>query len=347
MAKKRPMTYAASGVDVAVWNKTRERIGKLVKGTYNQHVLGKFGQFGGLFSISHLKKIAKPVLVSSVDGVGTKLKIAVEMGIHDTVGEDLVNHCVDDILVLGAQPLFFLDYIGTGKLSPAVIGDILMGFTRACRSQGCVLIGGETAEMPGMYAPGDYDLAGTIVGVVDEKNVIDGSTIHPGDIIIGLRSNGLHTNGYSLARKIVRERAKLSYTSVFKPTGRSIGEELLRPHRAFSPVISLMRRKLIKGCAHITGGGFHDNVDRVLPPNCNAVIEAGTWIPDPIFLFLQEKGDVETDEMYHTFNMGIGLVLVVKPADTGKVLNAPEIRQFKPTVIGKVAKGTGVVEMKY
>jgi phosphoribosylformylglycinamidine cyclo-ligase len=347
MPKKRPLTYADAGVNVDLWNKARSRVGELVSSTYNKHVLGKFGQFGGMFSIGHLKEYKKPVLVSSVDGVGTKLKIAVEMGIHSTVGQDLVNHCVNDILVLGARPLFFLDYIGTGKLSREVLEKIVEGFAVACKAENCVLIGGETAEMPGMYAPGEYDLAGTIVGVVDEKEIIDGSAIKAGDVLIGLRSNGLHTNGYSLARKIVSDAARASYRDVFQATGRTLGEELLRPHRAYSPVLALMKNKLIRGCAHITGGGFHDNVDRILPSTCDAVIDAKTWKPDAIFAWLQEKGGVETDEMYHTFNMSIGMVLAVKPSDRNVVLSAPEIKAFDPKAIGAVAKGSGIVRMEY
>ncbi len=287
------------------------------------------------------------MLVSSVDGVGTKLKIAFETGMHDTVGEDIVNHCIDDILVLGAKPLFFLDYLGTGKLDPHVAEQILTGLTRACTSAGCALIGGETAEMPGFYQEGEYDIAGTIVGVVDECDVVDGRDIRPGDILIGLRSNGLHTNGYSLARKIVTEVAGKGYGDRFEPTGRTFGEELLRPHRPYLPVLELMAKKLIRGCAHITGGGFQENVDRILPQNCNAVIDTTKWKPDAIFEFLQSEGAVANDEMYRTFNMGIGMVLVVERSAQDEVLRAPSVAPFAPSVIGRIVEGGAQVVMEY
>ncbi len=342
-----PLTYADAGVDLSAWAETKKRIGKLVKSTYTKNVIGKFGHFSGLFDVSMLKDYDKPILVSSIDGVGTKLKIAFETGIHDTVGEDIVNHCVDDILVLGAQPLYFLDYIGTGVLSPKVTEQFMKGLTRACKKTGCVLIGGETAEMPGVYNSGEYDIAGTIVGIVDEKNIIDGSTICVGDAIIGLRSNGLHTNGYSLARKIVTEVAEKKYSDTFPGTGKTFGQELLKPHIAYSPLLSLMEKKLIKGCAHITGGGFQENVDRILPRGCDAVIDTKTWKPETIFSFLQDTGNVENDEMYRTFNMGIGMTLVVDASHTQEVVNAKELKEFKPLVIGSVIKGERKVILEF
>jgi phosphoribosylformylglycinamidine cyclo-ligase len=347
MAAKKSLSYADAGVNIPVWNKARKRIGKLVESTFNKNVVGKFGHFGGMFSLAALKSYKKPILVSSVDGVGTKLAIAAETGIHNTVGMDIVNHCINDILVLGAKPLYFLDYIATGKLDPDVFVKILDGLTKACKAADCVLIGGETAEMPGMYRAGEYDIAGTIVGVVDEKDVIDGSKIRKGDVLIGLRSNGLHTNGYSLARKIVKDVAKKSYFDKFPETGRTIGEELLRPHRPYSPVLELMKKGLIRGCAHITGGGFTDNVDRVLPPKCDAAIDAKSWTPDPIFKWMQKTGRVENREMYRTFNMGIGMVLAVKPTDTEKVLKANVIAKFEPRVVGTVTAGNGKVNLKF
>ena len=345
MAKS--LKYSDAGVDVAVWNKVKGRIGEMVSSTFTNDVVGGFGQFGGMFSIASLKTMAEPVLVSSTDSVGTKVKIAFETGVHNTVGEDIVNHCINDILVLGARPLFFLDYIGINKLVPAVAEQILDGLTRACRAGGCVLIGGETAEMPAVYNPGEYDLVGCIVGVVDKSKIVDGQTIVPGDVAIGLRSSGLHTNGYSLARKIVREAARKKYSDLFEPAGKTFGQVLLTPHRAYGPVRSLMDRGLIKGCAHITGGGFQDNVDRVMPPGCDAAIDAKAWTPDPIYKFLQQAGNVETDEMYHTFNMGIGMVLVVDPKQADAVLKAPEIAVFEPRRIGKIIKGSGKVVMEY
>jgi phosphoribosylformylglycinamidine cyclo-ligase len=343
----RHLTYSDAGVNIPVWNAARKKIGKLVQSTYNKNVVGKFGHFGGMFSIACLKEYKNPILVSSVDGVGTKLKIAAEMGIHNTVGEDIVNHCINDILVLGAKPLYFLDYIATGKLDPDVFVKVVSGLTRACKAADCVLIGGETAEMPGLYQTGDYDIAGTIVGVVDEKDVIDGSRIRKGDALIGLESSGLHTNGYSLARKIVKEAAKKKYKDVFRETGLTFGEELLRPHRSYAPVLKLMKKNLISGCAHITGGGFTDNVNRILPAGCNADIDSRTWTPLPIFKWLQAQGGVENNEMYRTFNMGIGMVLAVHHKDVGDVLHAKEISSFKPRVVGSVVAGSGKVKLEF
>jgi phosphoribosylformylglycinamidine cyclo-ligase len=345
MAKS--LKYSDAGVDIGVWNLAKGRIGELVSSTFTPDVVGGFGQFGGMFSAASLKSMADPVLVSSTDSVGTKVKIAFETGVHTSVGEDIVNHCINDILVLGARPLFFLDYIGINKLIPAVAEEIIRGLVRACKAGGCVLIGGETAEMPAVYSEGEYDLVGCIVGVVDKAGIVDGHTITPGDIAIGLRSSGLHTNGFSLARKIVTEAAGKRYADQFEPAGKSFGEVLLTPHRAYSPVRALMSRGAIKGCAHITGGGFQDNVDRVLPGGCDAVIDTKTWTPDPIYNFMQQAGNVEPDEMYHTFNMGVGMVLVVDPASAELVLRAPEISAFEPTIIGKIAKGTGKVVLEY
>jgi phosphoribosylformylglycinamidine cyclo-ligase len=255
--------------------------------------------------------------------------------------------CVNDVVTTGARPLFFLDYFATGKLDVATGREIVAGISDGCLQAGCALVGGETAEMPGMYRQGEYDIAGTIVGVVDEKDVVDGSKIKKGDVLIGLRSNGLHTNGYSLARTIVKDVAKKSYSDEFPETGRTLGEELLRPHRPYSPVLKLMKKGQIRGCAHITGGGFTDNVDRILPPRCDAAIDAASWTPDPIFTWMQKIGKVENREMYRTFNMGIGMVLAVKPTDADKVLSAKEIREFGPAVVGTVTQGSGKVNMKY
>jgi phosphoribosylformylglycinamidine cyclo-ligase len=336
------MKYSDAGVDVALWNKVRGRIGEMVGSTFTKDVVGGFGSFGGMFSAASLKKMADPVLVSSTDSVGTKVKIAFETGVHNTVGEDIVNHCINDILVLGARPLFFLDYIGINKLIPAVAEALLEGLTRACRAGGCVLIGGETAEMPGVYNPGEYDLVGCIVGVVDKSRIVDGQTIIPGDVAIGLRSSGLHTNGFSLAREIVREAAGKKYADIFE-NGKTFGQVLLAPHRSYAPVRVLMEQGLIKGCAHITGGGFVDNVDRILPPSCDVAVDATTWTPDSIYKFMQNAGSVTTEEMYHVFNMGIGMVLVVDPKNADAVLKAPEIKGFEPRIIGKAMKGSGKV----
>lgn len=343
----KPLTYADAGVSLSAWAETKKRIGTLVKSTYNDNVVGKFGQFGGLYDVSFIKEYRKPILVSSVDGIGTKLKIAYATGIHDTVGEDIVNHCVDDILVMGAKPLFLLDYVGTGALSPDVMEQFVTGLTRACRNAGIVLIGGETAEMPGIYNEGEYDVACTVVGIVDEDEIIDGSTINVGDAIIGLRSNGLHTNGYSLARKIVTEVAGKEYGDIFEPTGRKFGVELLRPHRAYTPLYKLIKKDVIKGCAHITGGGFQENVDRILPKNCDARINTKAWEPEAIFKFLQEYGNVENDEMYRTFNMGIGMAVIVDKEKKEEIINSEELKKFEPVIIGSVIEGAGNVIMEY
>jgi phosphoribosylformylglycinamidine cyclo-ligase len=343
----RAMNYADAGVDLSAWHDTRTRIADLVSSTYNARVVGGFGQFGGLFDVSFLKEFRSPVLVSSVDGVGTKLKIAFETGVHDTVGEDIVNHCIDDVIVMGATPLCFLDYLGTGRLTPDVAEGVLKGVCRACRESGVVLIGGETAEMPGFYGEGEYDIAGTIVGAVEKEEIIDGHTIVEGDRLIGLRSNGLHTNGYSLARKIVTEVARKTYGEPFAETGRTFGQELLRPHRSYMRVLGLMERGLVKGCAHITGGGFQENVDRVLPSNVSARIDTRTWAPDPIFSFLQRAGDVGRDDMYRTFNMGVGMVVVVDAGQAERVLKSEELRGYAPVAIGEIIGGDGSVVMEY
>jgi phosphoribosylformylglycinamidine cyclo-ligase len=344
---EKSLKYADAGVDLSVWNKAKARIGEMVSSTFTSDVVGGFGQFGGMFSAASLKSMTDPVLVSSTDSVGTKVKIAFETGVHNTVGEDIVNHCVDDILVLGARPLFFLDYIGIHKLVPEVALQILEGLTRACKANNCVLIGGETAEMPGVYNKGEYDLVGCIVGVVDRGKIFDGRTIAPGDVCIGLRSSGLHTNGFSLARKIVREVAGKQYSDPLENSGKTLGQVLLTPHRSYLTVHALLQRGLIKGCAHITGGGFQDNVDRVLPSTCDASIDTKAWTPDPIYSFLRKSGNVEPDEMYHTFNMGIGMVLVVAEANAAAVLSTPETAPFEPKIIGTIVRGSGKVQMRY
>jgi phosphoribosylformylglycinamidine cyclo-ligase len=345
MAKS--LKYSDAGVNVDVWNKAKGRIGELVSSTYNNNVLGKFGQFGGMYDVSGLTGVDHPILVSSTDSVGTKVMIAFETNVHNTIGQDIVNHCINDILVLGAKPLFFLDYIGIHKLLPEVAEAIVIGLTTACKATGCVLIGGETAEMPGLYKPGEFDLVGCIVGVVDKSRIIDGSTIVAGDVLIGLKSNGLHTNGYSLARKIITEVSGKKYSDIFDGTGTTFGQELLRPHRCYLPVWNLMQQNIIKGCAHITGGGFQDNVDRILPSDCNAAIDTKTWSPDPIFKFMQKTGNVENEEMYHTFNMGVGLVMAVRPSDVEQVVKSQDLRGFDPTIIGKVTSGSGKVDLEF
>ncbi len=331
--------YARAGVDVDLGNRLKGGLHALVKQTHGPEVLGKIGGFGGLFA-PDFGKMREPVLVSSIDGVGTKLKIAFALNRHDTVGADLVNHCINDIAVLGARPLFFLDYIGAEKLEPAVFRQILRGFTRACRAGGCALVGGETAQMPGMYRRGEYDLAGCIVGVVDRRKMIDGSRIKPGDVILGLPSNGLHTNGYSLARKILFAQLRLKPTAQVAGLKSSLGEELLRTHQNYQPLLAKVPNKKLKGLAHITGGGLIDNLPRVLPNDCDALIATGSWKVPPIFQILQERGPVPAAEMYQVFNMGIGMTAIVAPHDAASLR-----KQLRAQIIGRIESGTGRVQL--
>jgi phosphoribosylformylglycinamidine cyclo-ligase len=332
---KNKKAYARAGVDVDLGNLVKRRIQARVKSTHGPEVLGKIGGFGGLFA-PNFSGMRDPVLVASVDGVGTKLKVAFATNRHDTVGADLVNHCVNDIAVLGARPLFFLDYIGAEKLEPRVFDQLLAGFTKACRAAGCALIGGETAQMPGMYRKGEYDLAGCIVGVVDRARMIDGSRIKPGDIVLGLPSNGLHTNGYSLARKILFEQLRLKPQSKVPLLKRPLGDELLRVHKNYQPMLAKLPPGMLHGLAHITGGGLVDNLPRVLPKNCDAIIETESWTIPPLFQFLQEQGKVDRTEMFQVFNMGIGMVVVAAEIDANKIARA-----LKAKKIGRIAKGTG------
>src|ERR1043166_2298918 len=324
---KKQKAYAAAGVDVDLGNRLKRRIQSLVGKTHGPQVLGKIGGVGGFFR-ARFSGMRGAVLVASIDGVGTKLKIAFALDKHDTVGADLVNHCVNDIAVVGARPLFFLDYIGCEKLEPRVFDQLLRGFSRACREAGCALIGGETAQMPGMYGRGEYDLAGCIVGVVDRAEMIDGSTIKPGDVVLGLASNGLHTNGYSLARKILFETMKLD--------PKEIGQELLRVHKNYQPLLAKITSGVIKGLAHITGGGLIDNVPRVLPKNCDAVIDIKSWRVPRIFRMIEENGDVDSAEMYQIFNMGIGMVAIVSEKNAKRMISILSAKQ-----IGRIEPGSG------
>jgi phosphoribosylformylglycinamidine cyclo-ligase len=340
-ADNKKKAYARAGVDVDLGNLVKRRIQSRVKGTHGPEVLGKVGGFGGLFA-PNFSGMREPVLVASVDGVGTKLKVAFAMNRHDSVGADLVNHCVNDIAVLGARPLFFLDYIGADKLEPRVFDQLLSGFVKACRAAGCALIGGETAQMPGMYRKGEYDLAGCIVGVVDRARMIDGSRIRHGDVILGLPSNGLHTNGYSLARKILFDQMKLKPGARLPGLKHSLGEELLRIHPNYQPRLSNLPAGMIHGLAHITGGGLIDNLPRVLPKNCDALIETGTWRVPTIFEFLQREGEVDPLEMYQVFNMGIGMVTIVAANDCQKAA-----RMLKARPIGRIVKGSGKTQLTF
>jgi phosphoribosylformylglycinamidine cyclo-ligase len=303
------MDYRHSGVDIDAGNEVVRRIKALARDTYTPGVLGGVGSFGGLFGLD--PGIPEPVLVASADGVGTKLKIAFMAGVHDTIGVDLVNHCVNDILVQGARPLFFLDYLATGRLSPDVAEQIVTGIASACRTNGCALLGGETAEMPGFYADGEYDVAGFIVGVVSRSRVIDGRAIVAGDVLIALPSSGLHTNGYSLARKIVFDRLKLRVDSFVPELGETVADALLRSHRTYLPMIGpLLDDGWIKGMAHITGGGITENLPRALPAGASFSLDRGSWVPPPVFRWLQHAGQIADGEMFRTFNMGAGLILI-------------------------------------
>jgi phosphoribosylformylglycinamidine cyclo-ligase len=331
--------YAKAGVDVALGNTVKSRIPALVKNTHGPEVIGGIGGFGGLFR-PDLEGYREPVLVSSVDSVGTKLKVAFALDRHDTVGQCIVNHCIDDIATLGAKPLFFLDYLGAEKLDPKVFTQIVKGLAKACREGGCALIGGETAQLPGMYFPGEYDLVGCIVGIVDRKRMIDGATVKPGDVILGLPSNGLHTNGYTLARKILFEQMNLEATSKLPGLAKPVGAELLRVHRNYQPSLANVRPGLIKGLAHITGGGFIDNIPRVLPETVDAEIDTAAWRVPALFRILQENGGVARDEMYRVFNMGIGMVAICSATAADEVAGA---LQAKP--IGRIVKGNRTVTL--
>jgi len=333
------VTYADAGVDINRANRTKQRIKYLAHKTFTKGVLSEIGGFGGLFSVDKTK-YADPILVSSVDGVGTKLKVAFEMELHSTVGADLVNHCVNDIAVQGAAPMFFMDYLATGRLDPAIAEQVVEGIADACKHNGCALIGGETAEMPGFYPDGEYDLAGFIVGVVDREKIVTGKDVQIGDIILGLPSNGLHTNGYSLARKLLFEVGHYSPETYVNEIKNKVGNELMRTHRSYWPVL----RKLVDGqcvaaMAHITGGGITENLPRVLPKGMAAVIELGSWPVLPIFEHLQQLGNVPQEEMLRTFNMGLGMLLVVPSAKFKKAQSVLERVGEKYFTVGRVVKG--------
>ena len=336
-------------------NRVKSTLPELLASTHRPEVLGKVGGFGGLFALD-VKKYREPVLVSSADGVGTKLKLAFFLERHDTVGEDLVNHCVNDIAVVGAEPLFFLDYIGTGKLQPKVFTQLIAGFARGCARNHCALIGGETAQLPGFYQAGEYDLSGTIVGVVEKSRILDGKSIKRGDAVIGLASSGLHTNGYSLARKIFFEQMKLKPNSRMDGLDGSIGEELLKVHVSYGPLVQELLKKfngagkkagrnIIKGLAHITGGGFVDNIPRILPKNCDVIIRKGSWEILPIFQIIRAKGGVPEAELYEVFNMGIGMTMIVAGEKADEVLRYVRARNQVAWIIGDVAYGKGIARV--
>ena len=336
------ISYADAGVSIDNANRAVAKIRDLARSTFNERTLTEIGSFGGMFS-GAFPEMADPILVASADGVGTKLKLAFETGIHNTVGADLVNHCVNDILVQGARPLFFLDYFATGKLEPDVTASVVEGMARACKENGCVLLGGETAEMPDFYPPGEYDLAGFIVGVVDKAKVIDGKSIVPGDVVLGIPSNGLQTNGYSLARKLFFEIGGYEADSYIDELGSTVGEALLATHASFlRPLEALLDTGVIKGLVHITGGGFLENIPRILPDNVSVEIKRGTWPELPIFGLMQRLGNVDEKEMFRTFNMGIGMVVVCSRSDKRVIENqVPNCIE-----IGSVRKGSGTVEIR-
>jgi phosphoribosylformylglycinamidine cyclo-ligase len=342
------MKYADAGVDLAVADAAKQRIRHHASRTFTPGVLGGIGGFGALFAMDS-EKWKEPVLVSSADGVGTKLKVAMATGVHSTVGGDLVNHCINDILVQGAEPLFFLDYLAMGKLDPNVVEQLVEGMSRACRKAGCALIGGETAEMPGFYPPGEYDLAGFIVGAVDRKKVITGKKVKPGDALLALPSAGLHTNGYSLARKLVFEIAKLKPDAYVAEIGNKIGAELLKPHLCYAPALKdILARGWVSALAHITGGGIPGNLPRVLPSGVRAEIDLAAWPIPPIFKYLAKLGKIDADELLQSFNMGVGMILVVPPQNVRPVEAALKRRREKFFRIGRIERGdSGKARVKF
>ena len=345
MAEKTKSAYAAAGVDIDVKMGAVASIKQMVASTKTANVLGNIGAFGGLFKIPSGKD---QVLVSSADGVGTKLKVAAMMKKHDTVGQDIVNHCVNDILVMGARPLFFMDYVGTAKVDPAVFKSVVSGLCKACKENHMALLGGETAEMPGLYPAGEYDLVGTIVGHVQKSKIITGKSIRAGDMIIGFPSGGLQTNGFSLARKIIFDQCQYSWKDKLPGTNQTFGDALLAVHKSFlRPVGKLLDRKIpIVGMAHITGGGFQDNIPRVLPKAVNAEIDRASWQVPTIFNFLERQGKVDRDEMYRVFNMGIGFIVIIPKKAMEKATNILKAQHQPYSVIGVIRKGTGIVTFK-
>ncbi len=345
MAK--PISYRDAGVNIDEADRAVGAIRKMARATFTKGVLTDIGSFGGCFA---LPKMKQPVLVSSVDGVGTKLKVAFAAGRHDTVGEDLVNHCVNDIAVQGARPLFFLDYLAVGKLEAGVAAQVISGIARGCAANGCALIGGETAEMPGMYLDGEYDIAGTIVGVVEKKEILNGSRTKAGDLLIALPSTGLHTNGYSLARKLLFDVAGLRLESILLETGTSLGDELLKVHRSYLKAIStLVRASAIQGAAHITGGGITDNLPRVLPKGLAAAIDTKSWTVPPLFELLRVIGNVPVADWRRTFNLGVGMILVAPKKKADAALRSLQRAGETPWIIGEIVeqrRGRGRVEYR-
>ncbi len=357
-AKKKTKAYAQAGVNIDLGDRMKGDLKESLKAASRPEVLGAVGGFGGLFDLSKSKYKA-PVLVSSIDGVGTKLKLAFDSGQHRSVGMDIVNHCIDDISVIGAEPLFFLDYLGLGKLEPKVFKQLIAGMKEACSSANCALIGGETAQMPGFYHPGEYDIAGVVIGIVEKNKMLSGQTIKAGDVVIGLPSNGLHTNGYSLARKVVFDTAKMKGTDKVPGSRQSVFKALQAPHTNYAALIQGLLQKFntgrsskvrkgngIFGIAHITGGGFTGNIPRILPNKVNVEIDTNAWTPLPIFDLIQQKGKIDFDEMYEVFNMGIGMALIASQAEADSILKFCRKNGTKAVAIGRAVKGEGKVELR-
>ena len=342
----KPISYSDAGVDIDAATRATDKIKELARRTFNERTLSEIGSFGGMFD-GAFPSLQQPVLVASADGVGTKLKVAFSTGVHNTVGRDLVNHCVNDILVQGARPLFFLDYVATGKLLPDVVAAIVSGVADGCRENGCVLLGGETAEMPDFYPAGEYDIAGFIVGVADREKIIDGKTIVPGDVLLALPSAGLHTNGYSLARKLFFEVAGYEADTRLDELEMTAGEALLQPHLSYlKPLDGLLDSGMIKGLAHITGGGLTDNIPRILPENCAVEIDKGSWPVLPIFELMQKIGNVSDAEMYRTFNMGAGMVVVTSPQNRAAIESHLQAQDTLVYEIGRVVAGARTVAIR-
>ena len=334
------LRYRSAGVDIAASDEAKSRIRKIVMSTFTEGALGSFGGFGGMFRVP--SGMNKPVLVSSADGVGTKIRVAIEAGRHSTIGHDLVNHCVNDILVQGALPLFFLDYVAFGSLDPAVLEEVVAGVAAGCLENGCSLVGGETAEMPGMYTPPDYDLAGFVVGCVEENEILGPARVQLGDVLVGLASSGLHTNGYSLARKIVAERMRLGPHDTFPGLEQSVEEVLLTVHRSYLAVLRPLLDR-IHAIAHITGGGLPGNLDRALPGGMNAVVDTTSWAPPDVFAELEKAGQVPRDEMFRVFNMGVGMVVIVAPENADLIVRGADGSGVGAWVMGEIQPGSGDV----
>lgn len=340
------MTYSQAGVDITNGNKAVDMIKPIVKSTFRPEVVTDLGGFGGLFALNK-DKYEEPILISGTDGVGTKLKVAFDTGVHNTIGIDAVAMCVNDVLVNGAEPLFFLDYLAVGKLEPEQVAQVVEGVAEGCRQAGCALIGGETAEMPGFYTPGEYDVAGFTVGIVDKKKMIDGSTIKEGDVVLGLPSSGLHSNGYSLARKVMFEKAGYKPEDKVELLGATVGEAMLKPTRIYvKTVLGMLEKAEVKGMAHITGGGFLENIPRVLPDDVDVIIEEGSWPVPPIFSLIESIGNIEKKEMYRTFNMGIGYVIITDQANAMKICDYMSEIKEEVYLIGMVVSGDKKVIVK-